>query len=61
VLSEVADELISELAGIETCDDLQFKTTLAASFIYKFYLQMNKNLGVCIYIILQNQTLFFNS
>jgi hypothetical protein len=39
VLSEGTDELISELAGIETCDDLQFKTTLAASFIYKFYLQ----------------------
>jgi hypothetical protein len=33
VLSEVTDELISELAGIETCDDLQFKTTLAHEYL----------------------------
>lgn len=54
--SEVTDELINELAGIKTGDDLQFKTTLAASFMYKFYLQMNKYLGVC---ILQHQAVVF--
>lgn len=58
MLSEVTDELISELASIDTCDDLQFKTTLAASFIYKFYLQMNKNLGVCMYNFTKSDHIF---
>lgn len=44
--SSVTDKLITELSSIEKGEDLKFKTTLAASFLYKFSLQMNKSLKV---------------
>ncbi|XP_071153980.1 xanthine dehydrogenase/oxidase-like [Mytilus edulis] len=44
--SSVTDKLITELSSIEKGEDLKFKTTLAASFLYKFSLQMNKSLKI---------------
>lgn len=44
--SEITDELITELASYADSEDLKLKTTLATSFVYKFYLQMNKNFEI---------------